>query len=250
MLNRSKPSLQTPSVKPRLLKLPALLAVLAASASMAACARIDRTATVATHMPETVEERHPIALAETPVSIDIFHAGQSFEKSQQLRVKQFGAMYRETGKGPITVLLPSGKGRAGAESALSGIRGALASAGVGGHIQVGSYQPDNANLAAPVRLSFVAVQARVASRCGQWPDDLGSASSLEGWQNKQYWNFGCSHQNMFAQQVADPRDMASPRGETQADVNMRMRAIGNVRKGNDPGTKWQVKNANIGGLGN
>lgn len=227
-----------------------LVVLLLAGAGLAACARIDRTATVATHMPETVEERHPITLAETPVSIDIFPAGQSFDKSQKLRVKQFGAMYKETGKGPIVVLLPSGNSRSGAERALPSIRGALASAGVGGHLQVGSYQPEDANLAAPVRLSLVAVQAKVASRCGQWPDDLGSASSLEGWQNKQYWNFGCSHQNMFAQQVADPRDLASPRGETPSDVNMRMRAIGNVRRGNDPATKWQVKNANIGGLGN
>ena len=41
--------------------------------------------------------------------------------------------------------------------------------------------------------------------------------------------------------TSDPRDVATPRGETPPDVEMRIRAIGHVRKGDDPGTKWQVQ---------
>ena len=54
---------------------------------------------------------------------------------------------------------------------------------------------------------------------------------------------------MIATQVADPRDLAEPRGETPADPSMRMRAIGNVRKGADPATNWSTKNSSIGSVG-
>ena len=54
---------------------------------------------------------------------------------------------------------------------------------------------------------------------------------------------------MLAVQVANPRDVASPRGESEADVMMRMRAIQKVRQGNDPGTSWKVQNSNIGTFG-
>jgi pilus assembly protein CpaD len=60
---------------------------------------------------------------------------------------------------------------------------------------------------------------------------------------------GCAYQNMLAVQVANPRDIASPRGETPSDVRMRMRAIGKVRQGTDPGTAWKVQNSNIGSVG-
>ncbi len=89
-------------------------------------------------------------------------------------------------------------------------------------------------MAAAVRLSFIGLKSKVATKCGEWPDDLASASSLHTWQNKPYWNMGCAYQNMLAVQVSNPRDIASPRGETPADVRMRMRAIGKVRQGNDP----------------
>lgn len=55
---------------------------------------------------------------------------------------------------------------------------------------------------------------------------------------------------MLAAQVADPRDIAAPQGETPADAAMRMRAINNVRKGADPTTTWTTKNSSIGSVGN
>ena len=55
---------------------------------------------------------------------------------------------------------------------------------------------------------------------------------------------------MIAAQVADPRDIAEPQGETPPDVAMRMRAINNIRKGADPGTTWQTKNSQHRGVGN
>jgi len=74
-------------------------------------------------------------------------------------------------------------------------------------------------------------------------------SSVEGWQNKPYWNFGCATQTMVAAQTADPRDLVEPRGEEPSDTIIRARAIDSVRKGTDPNTNWIVKNSNIGTVG-
>jgi pilus assembly protein CpaD len=68
-------------------------------------------------------------------------------------------------------------------------------------------------------------------------------------ENKTYWNFGCANQNMFATQVADPRDLASPRGEEPPDMDFRLRAVTNIRKGADPSTDWKVRNSQIGSVG-
>ena len=87
-------------------------------------------------------------------------------------------------------------------------------------------------------LSFVGVKAIVPTACGQWPEDLASGSSLEGWKNEPYSNFGCATQSMIAAQVDDPRDFVQPRALGPSDVAMRTRAIEDVRKGQDPGTQW------------
>ncbi len=101
----------------------------------------------------------------------------------------------------------------------------------------------------PIRLSFIGTKAVVRSRCGDWPRDLASGSSMEGWQNQPYWNHGCAYQQAFAAQVADPRDLAGPRAEGPSDVAMRTRAIGKVREGEDPGTDWKIENTSIGTVG-
>ena len=91
--------------------------------------------------------------------------------------------------------------------------------------------------------------AKVASQCGQWPDDLASAGSINGWENRPYWNLGCSTQSNLAALVADPRDLVSPYGEAPNDVAKRTRAITSIRGGADPATSWTVKNSNIGATG-
>ena len=58
-------------------------------------------------------------------------------------------------------------------------------------------------------------------RCGRWPDDLASGSSLEGWKNEPYANFGCATQSTLAAQVDDPRDLVQARALGPSDVAMR-----------------------------
>jgi pilus assembly protein CpaD len=100
-----------------------------------------------------------------------------------------------------------------------------------------------------VRLTFVGLKATVGSQCGQWPSDLASGSTMQGWENRQWWNFGCATQSTLAAQIDDPRDLVAPRAESASDVQLRTRAIGDLRQGRDPGTAWAVGNTSIGNIG-
>ena len=221
--------------------------VLLAPLALAACGKVDRLATTDSIIPDALEQRHPIVLADAPYTIDVFPVGGRLDYSDDSRVMDFISKYKDVGHGPITIMLPNGA--PGSAVSVNAVRSRLAAAGVGGHVRVGHYAVQDRSMAAAVRLSFIGLKSKVATKCGEWPDDLASASSLHTWQNKPYWNMGCAYQNMLAVQVSNPRDIASPRGETPADVRMRMRAIGKVRQGNDPGTNWKVQNSNIGSVG-
>jgi pilus assembly protein CpaD len=196
--------------------------------------------------------RHPIALVEQQYTLDVFPSpavnGLDTRTSEQ--VASFAKRYQQSGKGPISVVVPRDRHRrTGHDGAIDSIRHVLANNGAAAPVAVSFYDIQNPQLAAPVRLSFDGLKAKVAHACGDWPSDLASGSSVRGWDNKAYWNFGCANQNMIATQVADPRDIAGPRAETPPDATIRMRGIGNVRKGSDPATNWQTKNSNIGSVG-
>jgi pilus assembly protein CpaD len=200
--------------------------------------------------PPDYRVRHPIIVGEADYSLDLFPTGPSgsLDLRSVDRLRDFAQRYRELGHGQVTVLMPTGGPYNPAESAsLAHIRQVFGPMGT--YVAVAPYPIADPTLAAPVRVSFEGVKARLPHRCGDWPNDLASGSTAQGWENKTWWNFGCANQNALAMQVADPRDLAGPRGERPADTNMRIRAIEHVRKGDDPGTKWIVKNSNIGAVG-
>jgi len=194
--------------------------------------------------------RHPIVLAETPRTLDLFPApdARGLDQHSAAEVRDFARAYRLAGHGPITVLVPS-RNQALARNEIEGIRRTLAAAAVTAPLEVTTYPVVNPALASPIRLSFVGMKAKVANKCGEWPNDLASGSSLEGWENKPYWNFGCATQSALAAQIADPRDLVSPSGEEPADTIVRSRAIAAMRKGTDPSTDWRVKATSISSVG-
>ncbi len=197
-------------------------------------------------------DRHPIVLAEAPTTADVFPQpmGRRLDHESEFRIRHFIARYRRFGQGMITVLAPIGAANAAASrTGLEDVRAALAAGGVGQSLSIATYPVADPNLAAPIRLSFTGMKAKVAGRCGEWPDDLGSGSSLDGWENNSFWNFGCSSQAMLAAEIADPRDLVEPRGETPPDIEMRTRAITKVRGGNDPATGWSGKTSSISAVG-
>jgi pilus assembly protein CpaD len=223
------------------------LACLAAIAPLAGCG-VNRTLPPRA-VAQDYHDRHPVVLADAATSIDVFPA-RGLDNATTSRIRDFVARYRRFGHGQITLLAPSGaKDQLAARGGVDAVKRVLAESGVSGAVYVGSYPVTDPNLAAPVRLSFQGVRAKVAGRCGEWPADLASASSLEGWDNTTYWNYGCASQTTLAAQIDDPRDLVAPRGESPADIESRMRAIGNVRKGSDPGTNWNVKGSNISSVG-
>lgn len=224
-------------------------ALLCAAATLSGCGTTDRIVT--TSIPEEdYHVRHPIVLAETAHNVDIFPSltAQGLDLRSEAQVRTFAADYRETGHGPVTVLVPS-RGQAYAQHKVEAIRAQLAHAGIGAPVQVTTYSVVNPSLASPIRLSFIGTKAQVAHKCGQWPNDLASGSSIEGWENKPYWNLGCTTQAVLAAQVADPRDLVGPTADDPPDTLLRSRSISQLRKGSDPITDWKTKNTSISNIG-
>jgi pilus assembly protein CpaD len=195
--------------------------------------------------PGSFQERHPIVVAAAPTSVDLYPVGGRLDERTRGNVRTFADRYRRYGSGVVMIQTPLGTNPN--SIAIYEVRRALLAAGVKGGIAVGDYLPPNDGGAPPVRVSFTGLKAVVPTPCGQWPEDLASGSSVEGWKNEPYSNFGCATQSTIAAQVDDPRDFVQPRAIGPSDVAMRTRAIGAVRNGQDPSTDW--KNAVLAPIG-
>lgn len=197
--------------------------------------------------PGDFQARHPIALVSAPTTLDVYPVGGGLDPRTVANLRAFAERYRKFGSGEVQIETP-GRWKPDAR-AVDRIRNVLAGAGLRGRIVPGSYFPSDPGNAAPIRVTFVALQAEVRTPCGFWPQDLASGSSLEGWKNEPYANFGCATQSVVAAQVDDPRDFVQARTLGPSDVAMRTRAIEDVRKGQDPGTAWVTNLTPIGGTG-
>jgi pilus assembly protein CpaD len=187
--------------------------------------------------PGDFHERHPIVVAAAPTSVDLYPVGGRLDQRSMANIQTFVERYRHYGSGAVRIEIPAGTNPN--SIAVYEVRRALLAAGVKGRIAVGAYLPPNDGAAPPVRVSFTGLKAIVPTQCGQWPEDLASGSSVEGWKNEPYANFGCATQSVIAAQVDDPRDFVQPRALGASDVNMRTRAIEAVRAGQDPSTDWK-----------
>ena len=202
--------------------------------------------------PYDYRDRHPVVLADAPHVVDLFPAviNGRVDYASGGRIHEFVDHYRRFGHGSVTLRRPvGGAGAKKAAATISVVRRALTAAGLSAKVLIEDYRVIDPNLAAPLRLSFAGIKAKISGRCGEWPEDLASGGSLEGWQNTTWWNYGCASQQTFAAQIADPRDLAGPRGETPADTVTRMRAIDNIRTGKDPSTEWPQENQTISKVG-
>ena len=64
---------------------------------------------------------------------------------------------------------------------------------------------------AAIRLNYPKISA-IAGPCGLWPEDLGPSINNKGYfDNKSYYNFGCSNQRNLAAMVDNPSDLVQPR---------------------------------------
>ena len=195
--------------------------------------------------PGDFQARHPIALASAPALMDIYPVGGTLDPRTVANLRSFVRRYRDFGSGEVLILTPAHD--TSHARTVSEIRRALRAAGLRAPVGAKSYVPYQSDGAAPFRVAFTSLVAEVKTPCGLWPQDLASGSSLEGWKNEPYANFGCATQSVIAAQVDDPRDFVQPRALGLSDVAMRTRAIQDVRKGEDPSTSWSTGLTPIGG---
>lgn len=207
--------------------------VLAGSVMLAGCSAGLRP-TQQAFAPDDYRERHPIRLDQKQQHIDIFGASAQLDARQQRDLVEFAKAQRIRGSGTIEIATPAGVPHV----SVNAIRAALAQGGLNGPVRYVSYPVQPGAGAAPVRVSHATLSANVASRCGQWPADLAGTEGLESWHNRPFHNLGCSYQTMLAAQVADPVDLVRPRAEGPIDFLKRSKDFEQLRKDNDPSTKW------------
>lgn len=185
--------------------------------------------------------RHPIVLVDGPRHLDVFIGSGHLDPRQRAEVAAFAVEYRRFGRGPLTAQMPAGTPLAGyALATLDGVRAALAAGGLPpGTLLVGSYPILDPTAASAIRLTFQRMQARVESRCGLWPKDLGVSDIGADNRNEPYWNLGCATQANLAAQVADPIDLVRGRPEGRIDTLRRSKVIEKMRDGTDPSIPWR-----------
>ncbi|MDX7952766.1 CpaD family pilus assembly protein [Lichenihabitans sp. Uapishka_5] len=234
----------------------ALATVLGAALLASGCASpVDRAVAVAP-VSEDYRQRHPVVLTDAPQRLDVFFVGGAgrLDHVQAQQLQSFARDYLSGGQSAIRISIPEGAvDRLAVERTLSAVRRELLRLGIRGGVSVSAYPVRDPAIASPLHLSFLTLQARPASRCGQWPDDLGSAS-LQTWSNRSYYNLGCASRATLAAQVADPRDLVTPHALDPTDVQLRTRAIQSLRgtadtSGIDPSTSWTNNPTAIGPAG-
>ena len=160
-------------------------------------------------VPDDYRTNHPITLQEREKTADIPVSRNDTKLSlpQRSIVQNAVDGYRRQGSGMVFILLPEGSANQTAAYRIStDIAAILRKGGVlASNIATQSYQVNNPQISAPVRISYYAMTAGTGP-CGRWPADMLSTS-----ENKHYANFGCATQANLAAQVANPADFLGPR---------------------------------------
>lgn len=192
--------------------------------------------------PSDYRDRHPIMLTDGSRVLDVFVEGpRGLALRGRQDVADYVAEYRRYGSGTMIAQVPVGHGtNPNTREALHLIRQES-----GGRLSIQSYRPNDPAVASPIRLTFRRLQAKVAAKCGLWPQDLGVSDAGFSWKNEQYWNLGCAAQSNFASQVADPVDLVRGRHETPPDTGRRMYNFGQIRTGQDPTTQYKLQGQSV-----
>ena len=160
-------------------------------------------------VPDDYRTNHPITIQERERTADIpvSRNDKKLSLAQRSIVQNAVDNYRRQGSGMVFILLPEGSANQTAAYRVSmDIATVLRRGGVlASNIATQSYQVNNQQISAPVRISYYAMTAGT-SPCGRWPDDM-----LNTAENKHYANFGCATQANLAAQVANPADFLGPR---------------------------------------
>lgn len=224
-------------------RFPIALAALAALSSALGACHADRVATTGSLYPIDYRVRHPIVLADGTRSLDVFVTGTGhLDPRQAADIDAFVLEFRRYGRGTLVLDMPRGVAPgfgAAVERTGDAIRRLAVQNGVAPRqLAVTGYGVANPSLSSPLRLSFQRMEAKVASQCGLWPQDLGVGDGGFSGRNEPHWNLGCSFQSNVAAQVADPVDLVRGRPEGRIDSIKRTGDINKLREGKDPSIVW------------
>jgi pilus assembly protein CpaD len=193
--------------------------------------------------PDSYEDRHPIVVTEGDATLDL-PVGQGpggLTNRQRRELAAFAASWGKSGRGVVMMQLPHGgpSDKASAYVAPE-IRTVLTAYGVpASGIVVRRYAAPPGDAAAPVRLTFPRLVAKVPHPCGLWPDDMGTGGGFaEVAANREYYNFGCATQQNLAAMVADPEDLLRPRPSDPIYAPRRQTVVEKYRKGENMTTAY------------
>jgi pilus assembly protein CpaD len=184
-------------------------------------------------------ERHPIAVREGEVALDLpVHSGSSgLNQSQKAKVANFLRAYQLQSTERLLIRAPSGgPNETAARRAYNQIRRAMYGAGLDPRAVVLEPYYADGNPSAPLRLSYLQFVAAPPD-CPDWSENIGRDPQNMPWPNK-----GCATQRNLAAMVANPEDLVRPRGETPRPGERRDVTWGKYVKGDVSGSKWAPRN--------
>lgn len=164
------------------------------------------------------------------VALAVHETGISANQAEALRdmVNRFAA----EGAPVLTIEAPSGNDPVSSETAWR-IKGALEAEGVPPYqVRVVTYAAPDPR--APVLVGFDTVRA-VVPRCGQEWSNLARTGNNAG-----SANFGCAVNANLAAQIANPRDIVTPRAMTPSDAGRRSVVIDHYRAGEQTAAAREV----------
>lgn len=205
-------------------------------------------------VPSDYRDRHPIQINEGTRMVQMFiGSGRSgLTPEQRALAGSFASQWRRYGSGALNIELPvSVANEVSSSRTVRELRSLLAASGVPPRaIMVRAYQTQDPSNIAPIRLTFPAVTAQVASRCHAGVQDLGPTFNSQWSQNHPNANFGCSTQHNLAATVANPEDLVQPRAETPPYAARRRQALDKYRQGQDPSSVYNTSsNAAVSTVG-
>ncbi len=206
------------------------LSVVFAGILLTGCASYQKDHFTVGSTPKDYRTQHPIVVSQSEVSEDLIVASSMNKMSfrHENTATSFYGKFRRSGAKSVRVILPAGShNESAARSVAHDVIAHMKELGLKGHeVTVSRYHASNHGDSATVRLSFDAITANVASKCGQWNEDLRETSD-----NQNYGNYGCSTQNNLAEMIANPADLLGPRGESEIDAGRRDNVINDWREG-------------------
>lgn len=187
------------------------------------------------YLTGTTLDRNAITVSEKTEYLEVYVYPQDarLPVTEQQRIRQFTAGYRQHGHGPLTVSLPSTQVKdPQAIRAVNQVREVAWGAGVNYEdMQGGAYDPQGQQ-GAPLLLTYSSYDA-VAPTCLQKSAyDFNDASS-----NNDMPSLGCSVRTNMAAMIAEPYDLWGDRPLDAGDITRRQNQLELYRNGQPTGAE-------------